>query len=377
MRVLVIDDMAEMRTLISRVLSTQGHVVDLAATLGEARGLDPGGYDVLVVDDHLGLGRGTDLVASLAAADPAAAERCVVMTGGTARDLPAGVALLVKPFKPAELIEAVRAVPSRASTQAAGPTGHHPMAGPAHQEPALEVSGPHGHPDPYHGAPPGDGDGEAATVGPWQLIGLIDRLRACDHAAVADFWHDGPAQQLSAATLALQLIARSVPAERCERIDEILQWLDSVASSMRGLTQERRAPPGQAVLRDALRQQGALLLAGPLEVRTKGDLTALEPVEEAAIVTVVELLLDVIARLRPAFLGETAQVEVISDERFITIDLAVYPGPAEISGDGAPTPELAALDAVARALGGRAEASPGEVGWLARVVLRRRPAGFG
>jgi CheY-like chemotaxis protein len=344
MRVLVIDDMAEMRALISRALSTYGYMVDVAATIGEARGLDPGRYDVLLVDDHLGSDRGTDLVASLAAADPAVAERCVVMTGGTASDLPEGAALLVKPFKAAELIEAVRAVPGGASTGAERSTRRHPMASSAYQEPAVEVTGP-------------------------QLIEMIDRLRASDRAAVADFWHDGPAQHLSAATFALQLIARSVPPASRERIDEILRWLDSAVASMRDLTQGRRAAPNQAVLHDALRRQAALLLTEPLDVRTTGDITALRASEEAAIVTVVELLLAVIAgrRLR-------ARVEVISDERFITIDLAIYPGEAEGGGDGEPTPELTALDAVARALGGWAGASPGKVGWLARVVLRRRPA---
>jgi CheY-like chemotaxis protein len=364
MRVLVIDDMAEMRALIGRVLSTQGYVVDMAATIGEARGLDPGRYDVLLVDDHLGSDRGTDLVVWLAGADPAAAERCVVMTGGTAGDLPPGAALLVKPFKPAELIEAVRAVPGRAPTGAAPSTRRHPVVADAGQEPAAGGSGPHGHLDPRFGVRPGDGDTDAATVGPLQLIELIDRLRTSDHAAVADFWHDGPAQHLSAATFALQLIGRSVPPASRERIDDILHWLDSAAASMRDLTEGRRAPPGQPVLRDALRQQAALLLTEPLEVRTTGDLTDLKASEEAAVITVVELLLEVIARRRLR-----AQVEVSSDERFIAIDLAVYPNLA----DGERMPDLTALDAVARALGGWIDASPGKAGWLAHVVLRRRP----
>jgi CheY-like chemotaxis protein len=365
MRILVIDDMAEMRALIRRVLRTNGHVVDVAATIGEARGLDPGTYDVVLVDEHLGPDRGTDLVAALAEADRAAAERCVVMTGGTASDLPEGVALLVKPFKPAELIEAVRAVPR---PEAVHSIRRHPMIGSSRLEPA-EMSGRHGHLGPRLGAPPGDGDTEAATVGPWQLLGMIDRLRAADRAAVADFWHDDPAQHLSAATFGLEIIARSMPPASRERVDEILRWLDSVASSMRDLTQGRLAPPGQAGLREVLRQRAAPLLAEPLEVRTAGDLTALEPVEEAAIVTVVELLLDVIGRWRV-----TAGVEVIGDERFITIELAVDPGQPPDSGDGEPKPEFTALDATARALGGRATAAPGDVSWLVYVVLRRQSA---
>ncbi len=112
MRVLVVDDMAEMRVLISRVLSSNGYEVDVAASVHEARELFSRRYDVLIVDDHLGSDRGTDLVGSLVAVDPTVAERCVMITGGIASDLPAGVAFLVKPFKPDELIGAVRAVPT-------------------------------------------------------------------------------------------------------------------------------------------------------------------------------------------------------------------------------------------------------------------------
>src|ERR1700722_8324293 len=161
MRVIVIDDMAEMRAVISRVLSTHGYAVDLAATIGEARGLDPGRYDVLLVDDHLGSDRGTDLIASLAAADRTAAERCVVMTGGTASDLPNGVALLAKPFNPAELIEAVRSVPDRAPIEAAGSTGRDPMAASARQEPAVPVPGRGDYADPAPEVSPGVGGIEA------------------------------------------------------------------------------------------------------------------------------------------------------------------------------------------------------------------------
>ncbi len=207
-------------------------------------------------------------------------------------------------------------------------------------------------------------------MGPWQLIELIDRLRTSEQVAVADLWHDGPAQHLSAATFALEMIARSGPPASRARIHEILQWLDSVASTMRVVTEGRRTGAGEAMLGDALRQQSALLLTESLEVWSDSGLTALAAAEEAAIVTVVEFLLDVIARRQVK-----AQVEVLSDERFISLDLAVYPGStAAASGDSGPMPELAALDAAARALGGWAETTPGAVGWLAHVVLRRRPA---
>jgi CheY-like chemotaxis protein len=349
----LIDDTADVRDLISRMLSASGYMVDVAATLDEARRLDPGGYDVLLIDAHLGQDRGTDLIVSLAAADPAAVDRCVVITGGSTGDLPDGVAVLAKPFDRAELMERVRAVPRREPGRSRRPRTAGDAA-PGWREPAGTSH-----------------DARDGAAGPWQVIELINWLRAYDYGAVAELVHDGPAQELSAAILALELIRGSAPGDQRSRLDEVLAWLRSAASSLRGISEGSWTHrPGETALAEALRQRAALLLTEPLEVRTEGDLTALEASEEAAIVTVVELLLDVIAsrRLR-------VQVKVTSDDRFITIDLAVYPGQGVGSGDGEPAQELTALDAAARALGGWADASPGEAGWLAHVVLRRRSAG--
>ncbi len=86
----------------------RGYDVDVAATLAEARRLDPGGYDAVLVDAHLGSERGMDLVEALRSEDPQAVERCLVITGGTTDTLPDGVARLAKPFQLGELIDAVR-----------------------------------------------------------------------------------------------------------------------------------------------------------------------------------------------------------------------------------------------------------------------------
>ena len=55
-RVLVIDDLATMRELIRRVLRGLGCCVDVAESLAQARAMEPEGYDVLLVDEHLGDG---------------------------------------------------------------------------------------------------------------------------------------------------------------------------------------------------------------------------------------------------------------------------------------------------------------------------------
>jgi DNA-binding response OmpR family regulator len=97
-----------MRSIACRALSACGYRVDSAASLAEARAMDPGRYDALVVDARLGSERGIDLVEALRSADPAAAGRCLVMTGGSADEIPDGIAYLAKPFEQGELINAVR-----------------------------------------------------------------------------------------------------------------------------------------------------------------------------------------------------------------------------------------------------------------------------
>ena len=109
-RILVVDDVEQMRTLMRRALSTHGYEVDVAATLTQARGLEPAGYDAVLVDANLGPERGIDLVEALRSKDPAAAKRCLVITGGAVDMLPDDVAYLTKPFQIRDLLEAVRAL---------------------------------------------------------------------------------------------------------------------------------------------------------------------------------------------------------------------------------------------------------------------------
>ena len=173
-RVLVVDDVDEVRSLIRRILSAGGYEVDVAATLAEARGMDPGRYDVVLVDAHLGAERGIDLVDEMRSADPAAAGRCLVMTGGAIVVLPDGVACLLKPFQLGELLDAVRALlqpdaaavpdqrnwprpdPGRAApasaAQVSAPQRQHTQRGPSVS--AAPPSGPAGN-QPATGARPG------------------------------------------------------------------------------------------------------------------------------------------------------------------------------------------------------------------------------
>ena len=109
-RVLVVEDTAQMRAVLNRALGRAGYRVDLAATLTEARGMDPGRYDAVLIDANLGAERGTDLVEELRARDEAAIGRCLIITGGSLAALPDGVASLAKPFQLTDLLGAVRAL---------------------------------------------------------------------------------------------------------------------------------------------------------------------------------------------------------------------------------------------------------------------------
>ena len=157
--------------------------------------MDPGGCDAVLVDAHLGPEGGLDLIEALLSEDPAAAGRCLVMTGGAAGPLPDGVACLTKPFQLSELIDALRE--------------HHPDTVPA---PAGRQTSP-----PRPGAhssgvvSPGGDQPTAAEPQTWQLQGLTRRLRALVRRELVDLLPGGPIQELTALTLELQMMSRSAP----------------------------------------------------------------------------------------------------------------------------------------------------------------------
>ena len=300
-RILVVDDVAEMRALLRRVLASGGYRVDVAATLAEARALDPGSYAGVLIDDHLGLERGTDLIEELCAADPGAARRCLVVTGQGATIRADGVAVLAKPFKPADLLDAVSTL---CRPGAVGAPGGSP--GP---DPGQAATGGSPGPDPGQaaaatGASPGPDRGEArpapqppeatrptAPDGPsaWRLLAITRRLRDRERRDLADFLHDGPIQNLTAATLEMQLLRRP---EVGERVDAALGQLSLAADALHRLVDEDSAfLQPEASLADTLRRRTAWLLAEPLVVEADGASAALAPGEVAAVADMVEMML--------------------------------------------------------------------------------------
>jgi len=355
-RVLVIDDLDEMRTLIHRALSANGYQVDVAANLAEARRKDPRGYDAVLVDARLGPERGLDLVEALRAADPAAASRCLVLTGGATDTIPDGVARLTKPFKLDDLLAAVQALHRPAAGQAAraGPAAGLALADavPA-QLPARAA----GRQPPAAAAPPA-----------WQLLGLVRRLRARERHELVDFLHDGPIQDLTAVALGLQLLARAAPP--APRFEAAQRQLNIAAGSLRLLV-DGNWPfvLPETGLADALRQRTGWLLATPAAVHAEVRATGLAAAEIPVVIDVAELML---LGILPASPPMQAQVVVRTGAAEIGIELTLSCARAGQRPAGDQAAARAALDELASALGASAQADIGDQRWRARIVLPRQ-----
>jgi len=118
MRVLIVEDEAELAVVIARVLDRCGFAVDVAATAADGRRLQAArDYDVLILDRMLPDGSGDDLCRRVAASG--ASTKVLMLTARDAvAERVAGLELgaddyVVKPVAMAELVARVRAVVRR------------------------------------------------------------------------------------------------------------------------------------------------------------------------------------------------------------------------------------------------------------------------
>jgi len=387
-RVLVVDDTDEVRMLIRRALAAHGYQVDVAATLAQASALDPAGYDVVLVDAHLGAELGTDLIEAMLARDPAAAGRFLVITGGSTAIVPHGVACLAKPFRPADLLQAVRALHHEGSAGVPVPlTGAVPgqpgavhsrpgavdgQPGAVRSQPGAVDGGPlavaatdNGSPQPQPGmASPA---GQAHRMPPaWRLLGIIRGLRSSERATVADFVHDGPIQELAAASLAMQMTGRDGPAGLA-RLGEVPGEIDAAGRSLRYLTDGDWPflPPG-ASLPDTIRQRTAWLPLSSITVDIRQTCAALRA-EAPLIADVVELALFVMTSDGPL---SQAQICVQAGETEAEIVLTLTQ-PGDVRDWAPDTGQLAELASI---LGGTAHTDRGPARWQVRITLPRQCA---
>jgi DNA-binding response OmpR family regulator len=116
-RVLVVEDFAQLREMLTDGLLRAGFAVESAGSVQHALALQPERFDALVVDQRLDGALGTDMFHTLYDQDAAIASRFILMTADErAVDLPAGVPILLKPFRITVLVDALRQLVDRADT---------------------------------------------------------------------------------------------------------------------------------------------------------------------------------------------------------------------------------------------------------------------
>ena len=94
MRVLIVEDDPDQRRILAMVVSARGYEVVACAGVDEARRAPP--CDLALVDRHLPDGDGLEFARSLSG-------RVVLLTGDEPEADTAGVEVLTKPLRPAEL----------------------------------------------------------------------------------------------------------------------------------------------------------------------------------------------------------------------------------------------------------------------------------
>jgi CheY-like chemotaxis protein len=311
-RALVVDDAADIRAVIRRVLTSRGYRVDAAMTLAQARAMAPSGYDVVLIDMHLGPERGSTLLKELTAADPEFARRCLMMSGN--RDgIPSGVATLTKPFLPDELLRAVRALRAAPPEAAAGGGADGERGAPA---PAVTTT-----------REPGTADWPAQA-----LLNLVAMLRERERSAFADALHDDSVQDLGAAVLGLHLVREQLPAGQRELLDSVNRQVSEAAVSLRGLIgQYSTGWPGEPPPAETITERTAWLLVAPPDVTIRSCASGMSPQTARFVASVAELVLFLASGPGPP----RARIRVRDTARTIDIEITMTWAPDDPRPDEA------------------------------------------
>jgi hypothetical protein len=203
-----------------------------------------------------------------------------------------------------------------------------------------------------------------------RLLETVRRLRACEREELADYLHQGPIQDIAAATLALHRLGGRAQPELAGQASEIGRLLDEAARSLRRLMdgqwpslrdQDPFLRP-EDWLTGALRERTGWLLAAPMTVDVSEPSAGLGAAEVPRVVDVAELLL---FAMTGGNLPAEASATVAVEGRQVTIGLTVAQPAA--GGAGAALTELAA----ALGAGVRTEFFPGH--WRAVIGVPRQP----
>ena len=183
---------------------------------------------------------------------------------------------------------------------------------------------------------------------------------------MADFLHDGPVQELTAATLTVDLLSRLAPDEARPYAEQIRRHLDAATRPIRRLM-DQAGPAAQAgsTLDSQVQRHTAWLPFSPVTVRDLRSPATPGP-DPAVIVDIVELALHALAHSAPP---ARADIEIQPGEQVLGIMLTITPldGAAVPAAD--PAAAETALAQLAAALGGTVQASLGAFPWRVRLGL--------
>ena len=221
----------------------------------------------------------------------------------------------------------------------------------------------------------------------WQLLGMIQRLRAGERAAIADFIHDGPIQDLTAALLSVQALTRLPPGDLAPRVAELEDHLDAAAGSVRQIVDDNALPiQVEAGLCGLVQRRTAWLPFSPVTAEfrrtsetpgteTPGPAPGPAPGTGAPVIAeILELALFALADLAPP---GRADIQVQAGEKMLEILLILTPVDAMPEGAGDAAAAHVSLAELAQALGGSARTSFGAFPWRAWIRLPSRPAACG
>ena len=223
---------------------------------------------------------------------------------------------------------------------------------------------------------------------------MIQRLRAGERAAIADFLHDGPMQDLTAALLSVQALTRLPPGDLAPRVAELGDHLDAAAGSVRQIVDDNALPiQVEAGLCGLVRRRTAWLPFSPVTAEfrrhfrdtrhrgtrhrapgTQAPGTEALRAEAPVIAEILELALFALAGLAPP---GRADLLVQAGEKMLEILLTLTPGDAIPEGAGDAAAAHVSLAELAQALGGSARTSFGAFPWRAWIRLPSRPAACG
>src|SRR5438132_4343346 len=176
-------------------------------------------------------------------------------------------------------------------------------------------------PGPDPGAAPGGHETRAAAA--CRLLDFARRLRTCEREYLASLLHDGPMQDLAAATLELGAARRATGPVMADELAVPEQLVEAAGRSLRRLLDELW-PASQATsgLAGTLARRTGWLLAAPLWVDTGEGAAGLLASEIPVVADVVELiLLGAVSAEAPT----RAAAAVRADEDLIVLELSMTP----------------------------------------------------